>query len=183
MSKVEELLRRTTEALDAAGLDYAVIGGNAVAAWVSTIDPHAVRTTKDVDLLVRRADLDRITEALRPIGLEPAEVLGVTMFVETRDPSPKNAVHLIFANEAIRELDSTLAPDVADAAPGIAGFRVVPLLGLVKMKLLAFRLRDQTHLVDMLSIGLLDASWQDRLPEDLRPRFVQVLEAFEREQG
>lgn len=183
VSKVEELLKRTTQALDAAGLDYAVIGGNAVAAWVSTIDPYAVRTTKDVDLLVRRADLNRIAETLRPLGLESAEVLGVSMFVESVNPSPKNAVHLIFANEPIRSLDSIVAPDVTGASPGVAGFRVIPLLGLVLMKLLAFRLRDQTHLVDMLSVGLLDASWKDKLPADLRPRFEQVLEAFEREEG
>lgn len=182
VSKVEELLKRTTQALDVAGVDYAVIGGNAVAAWVSTIDPDAVRTTKDVDLLVRRADLDRIAEALRPVGLEPAEMLGMTMFVRSENPSPKNAVHLIFANEPIRELDSVLAPDVADAAPIVAGFRVIPLQELVQMKLLAFRLRDQMHLVDMLSIGLIDGTWAEEVPLELQPRFRQVLEAYQREE-
>jgi len=37
--------------------------------------------------------------------------------------------------------------------------------------------------VDMLSIGLLDASWKDKLPADLQPRYQQVLEAFRREEG
>ncbi len=183
VDRVEALLKRTTDALDDAGLDYAVIGGNAVAAWISTIDRHAIRATKDVDLLIRRSDHDLIAAALRTIGLEPAEVSGVSMFLETEDPSPKNAVHVIFANEPIREFDSIVAPDVADAAPGVSGFRVIPLLGLVQMKLLAFRLRDQTHLVDMLSIGLLDASWKARLPQDLQDRFQQMLDAQEREGG
>jgi hypothetical protein len=35
-----------------------VAGGNAVAAWVATVDPSAVRNTQDVDILLRRADLD-----------------------------------------------------------------------------------------------------------------------------
>jgi len=183
VNRVQELLERTTRTLDAAGVDYAVIGGNAVAAWVSTVDPHAVRNTKGVDLLIRRSDFDRIAAALRPIGLEPAEVLGVSMFVDTADPSPKSAVHLLFANERIRAGDPVSAPDIEGALPGALGFRVIPLLELVTMKLLAFRLRDQTHLVDMLSIGLIDASWTEKLPVELQPRFRQVLEAYEREEG
>ena len=51
-------------ALEAAGVPYAVVGGSAVAAWVASIVPAATRTTKDIDLLVRRADLDRITAEL-----------------------------------------------------------------------------------------------------------------------
>jgi len=180
--RIEERLERTTRALDTAGVDYAVVGGNAVAARVSTVDPDAVRTTKDVDLLLRRADFERAATALRPTGLEPAEIHGVAMFVETAEPSPKNAVHLVFANEPVRKGDLLPAPDVAESRPGVGGFRVIPVLELVKMKLLAFHLRDQTHLVNLLSIGLIDASWTDRLPAELQPRFRRVLEAFAREE-
>jgi hypothetical protein len=179
---VQELLERTTRALDAAKLDYAVIGGNAVAAWVATIDPDAVRTTKDVDLLIRRADFDKIAHALRPVGLVPTEVFGVSMFVEVTNPSPRRAVHLLFADEIISPHDPARAPRIENARPCALGFRVIPLLDLVQMKLLAFRLRDQTHLVDMLALGLLDASWKDRLPPALQPKYQQVLEQFEREE-
>ncbi len=55
--KVKERLRRATRALDAAGVPYAVAGGNAVAEWVGRIDEDAVRNTRDVNQLVRRADL------------------------------------------------------------------------------------------------------------------------------
>ena len=61
--KVKERLRRATRALDAAGVPYAVIGGNAVAEWVGRVDEDAVRNTKDVDLLIRRADFP-VTAAL-----------------------------------------------------------------------------------------------------------------------
>ncbi len=40
--KVQERLERTARALDCAGVDYAVIGGNAVALWVASRDPGAV---------------------------------------------------------------------------------------------------------------------------------------------
>ena len=43
--KVKERLRRATRALDAAGVPYAVVGGNAVAEWVARVDEDAVRNT------------------------------------------------------------------------------------------------------------------------------------------
>ena len=56
---VERLLRRVSKALDGAGVPYAIIGGNVVAAWVANVDAGAVRATKDVDILLRRSDLRR----------------------------------------------------------------------------------------------------------------------------
>ena len=57
---VQNRLWRVTAALDQAGHNYAVIGGNAVAVWVARVDRSAVRNTQDVDLLIRRADFDGI---------------------------------------------------------------------------------------------------------------------------
>ena len=68
VAKVRERLLRATSALNAAGIPYAVVGGNAVASWVATVDEGAVRNTRDVDLLVRRADL--------PKGWKPLPALG-----------------------------------------------------------------------------------------------------------
>ena len=53
MQRVEQRLKCVTRGLDAARIPYAVVGGNAVAAWVARIDPAATRTTKYVDLLAR----------------------------------------------------------------------------------------------------------------------------------
>ncbi len=64
--KVRERLRRATRALDGAGVAYAVVGGNAVAEWVARIDDEAVRNTRDVDLLVRRADFATAARRWRP---------------------------------------------------------------------------------------------------------------------
>ena len=51
VDRVEKLLLKIASTLDAKGLDYAIVGGNAVAAWVATVDDGAVRATKDVDIL------------------------------------------------------------------------------------------------------------------------------------
>jgi hypothetical protein len=58
-------LLRATAALENFGIVYAVIGGNAVAAWVGQVDQSAVRFTQDVDLLILRSDLDATKAALQ----------------------------------------------------------------------------------------------------------------------
>src|SRR5262245_13516539 len=75
VEKVRERLRRASAALDAAAIPYAVIGGNAVAAWVSKVDPGAARNTVDVDLMVNRADLDAIIVALAKAGFVHHELM------------------------------------------------------------------------------------------------------------
>ena len=65
---VRERARRMATALDQAGIDYVVVGGNAIAAWVARVDAEAVRNTKDVDVLVRREDLQRIISVLQSVG-------------------------------------------------------------------------------------------------------------------
>ena len=65
---VRERARRAAAALSGAGIEYVVIGGNAVAAWVARVDVEAVRNTKDVDVLLKRQDFDRAIEALAAVG-------------------------------------------------------------------------------------------------------------------
>src|ERR1044072_9366766 len=76
VEKVRERLRRATAALDSVGISYAVIGGNAVAAWVSKVDPGAARDTVDVDLMLNRSDLDAVRAALEKAGFVYYELMG-----------------------------------------------------------------------------------------------------------
>ena len=168
-------LFRSTRALDAAGVPYAVIGGWAVASWVSTRDPDAIRTTRDVDLLLRRDDLERAKEALRDAGLYFEDVGGVGMFMEPVDPSPKRAVHLIWAGEKVREYDQHRAPEMEGCVAGPEGYRVIGLLDLIQMKLIAHRRHDLVHLTDMIDVGLIDRSTLGELPSDLATRLEPLL--------
>ncbi len=43
------------------------------------------------------------------------------------------------------------------------------------MKLIAFRDKDRVHLRDLIGVGLVDARWCARLPDDLAARLSQVL--------
>src|SRR5437763_13068820 len=152
VEKVRERLLRATAALEKAGVPYAVVGGNAVAAWVSRVDEAAVRNTRDVDLLLRRSDLDAAAEALATAGFVRRHAgtpkgCGVDMFVDGPEAKARDAVHVVIAGEKVRPDYALPAPDVleAEAAPG---FRVVALDALVRMKLTSFRDRDRVHLRD-----------------------------------
>jgi hypothetical protein len=175
VDRVTKLLRSTTEALDAAGIEYAVVGGNAVAAWVATVDEDAIRATKDVDVLVRRSDLPAIGAALLPLGLVPVEVLGVQMFVDRENPSPKSGLHLVIAGELIRPHYAHPAPDPGEVENLGAAFRVLDLPALVAMKLQSYRLIDRAHVQDLAAVGLIDKALVAKLPADLQTRLTETL--------
>src|SRR5712671_841914 len=82
LDDVTDRLERITRALEAASVPYALVGGQAVALWVATRDPAAVRTTKGVDILLRRDDLPRARAAAAAVALDYFEVMGVGMFLE-----------------------------------------------------------------------------------------------------
>src|SRR5437660_4031293 len=88
VAKVRERLLRATAALNQAGVPYAVVGGNAVASWVATIDEGAVRNTRDVDILVRRGDLPAVTAALEAAGFVAGDLLDVIMFRDGPEGKP-----------------------------------------------------------------------------------------------
>ena len=159
---VRERAIRATGALRNAGIPYAVAGGNAVAAWVARVDRAAVRNTRDVDILVRRSDFDAVKVALEAVGFHHYELMGIDCFIDGPDGSPRDAVHLLYANEKVRAEYITSSADVTEIAEADE-YNVLDLGALVRMKLNSFRRKDQMHLLDMLSIGLLDESWVSRL--------------------
>ena len=177
---VRERARRAASALSGAGIDYAVIGGNAVAAWVARVDVEAVRNTKNVDVLLRRRDFDRAIEALEAVGFVHQNVAGVDLFLDGPEGSVRSAVHVIFAGEKVRPDYLLPAPDVTESEPG-PEFAVATLDALLRMKLTSFRLRDQVHLLDLLEVGLIDESWCERVPKELAERLREVIESRDRE--
>ncbi len=172
---VRERLLRATKALERAGIPYAVAGGNAVAAWVARVDRAAVRTTQDVDILVRREDLDRVTSALESEGFVRATVMNVVCFLDGPDGSPRDAIHLLFANEKVRPTHVLPTADVLERVPA-DDYQIVALDALVRMKLNAFRRKDQVHLLDLIALGIVDASWVSRLVPEHAARLQQLLD-------
>jgi len=175
VEKVRERLRRAALALAEAGVPYAVVGGNAVAAWVSRIDDAAVRNTQDVDILLRRSDLDAAATALAAVGFVRRRVSGIEMFLDGPDAKARDAIHVVLAGEKVRPDYIAPAPDVSESEQA-EFFRILTLEALVRMKLTSFLDKDRTHLRDLLEVGLLDASWLTRLPAELSSRLQLLIE-------
>lgn len=178
VERVRDRLRRTAAALEAAGVPYAIAGGNAVAAWVATIDPAAVRNTQDVDVLLRRSDLDAAEAALIPAGFIRAQVNGIDMFLDGPTAGPRDAVHVLHAGEKVRPTSPAEAPDVSESVKP-ESVRLVGLEALVRMKLTAYRRKDQVHLLDLLDVGLIDATWPARFPPELAARLQLLIDTPE----
>ena len=175
VEKVRDRLLRSTAALEAAGVPYAVIGGNAVMAWVEQADESAVRFTQDVDLVLRREDLDRAGEALAKAGFIRRRVAGIEMFLDGPDAKARDAVHVIFSGEKVRPEYLAAVPDVAESV-SFTLYRVLALEAVVRMKLTSYRRKDQVHLLDMLDVGLIDATWPARYPAELAARLQHLID-------
>jgi hypothetical protein len=172
VEKVNELLRKTVRILEDAKVPYAVIGGHAVRAWVAQVDEAALRTTRDVEILVRPSDLPALTDAMTAAGFHHRNTSGLDMFVEHPDASARDAVHVLLVGNIERGGEPN--PDIEPAARA-NDFQTIALETLVRMKLNAFRDKDRVHLRDMISVGMIDATWLDKYPKHLRIRLEELL--------
>jgi hypothetical protein len=175
VEKVRQRLLRAAAALEAADVPYAVVGGNAVAAWVARVDEAAVRNTQDVDLLIRRGDLEAATNALAPAGFLFRHVKGIDLFLDGPDGNHRDALQLVFANEKIRDEYTSVAPDVSESEP-TGEFRLLALPALIRMKLTSFRFKDRMHLLDLIDVGLIDQSSVEGLPVELAGRLQGLID-------
>ena len=172
---VKDRLRRVTQALNAAEVPYAVIGGNAVQFWVAQVDESVVRNTRDVDIILNRSDLPRAIDVLEQVGFLYRHSAAVNMFLDGPNAGARDAVHVIFAGEKVREEYPEPVPNV-EPFEVIQSAKTLPLESLVRMKLTSFRRKDQVHILDMISIGLIDESWCQRYSGVLSTRLRELLD-------
>lgn len=172
---VRQRLLKSTAVFRGAGIPYAVFGDCAVALWVSRVDEAAVRNTQDVDILLRRSDFDAARAALEAAGFVYRHVAGIDAFLDSATAKPRDAVHIVFANEKVRDHETIANPDVSESEDA-GTFRVIALDALVRIKLTAFGDKDRTHLRDSIEVGLIDAGWLAKLPAPLADRLRQLLD-------
>ncbi|MFM9069549.1 MAG: hypothetical protein ACKOUR_19775 [Planctomycetota bacterium] len=172
---VKDRLRRVTRALNAAQVPYAVIGGNAVQHWVSQVDESVVRNTRDVDIILNECDLTRAIQALETEGFIYRHSASVSMFLDGANAKARDAVHVVFAGKKVREEYPETVPEITKFEL-IEEARTLPFDQLVRMKLTSFRDKDRVHLRDLISVGLIDRSWLERLSPLLRARLADLLD-------
>ncbi len=184
VEKVRRRLLRAAAALAEARVPYAVVGGNAVAAWVSRADEAAVRNTRDVDILLARADLPAAAGALEAAGFHHCRVASpghggsLDVFLDGADSKVGDAVQIVFAEEKTRPGQPEPNARI-DESEDAGEFRLISLPALVRMKLAAFRDKDRVHLRDLVSVALVDESWLPGLSAPLGERLALILSSPE----
>jgi hypothetical protein len=182
VEKVRECLHRATQALSQAKIPYAIVGGNAVAAWVKEVDEAAVRNARDVDILLRRSDWDQAREALvqagffSPPGGKPDA--GKRHMNDAQHAWFHPHLEIFFVAEKVRAEYLLVTPDV-DEMSVVAGVRVLALEPLVRMMLSSLRDEDRMLLRDLIDVGLVDRSWPARYPSELAQRLQLLLDTPE----
>ena len=90
------------------------------------------------------------------------------------EPSVRARIHLVWAQQKVRSEYSVPAPSVDESVRDPQGFNVIDLPALVRMKLTSFRDIDRVHIADMLSVGLIDETVRQGLPEELEQRLSEM---------
>jgi hypothetical protein len=174
--RLEQLIRlaeTVEEIFSAAELEYRLVGGVATYFYVEEASPDAGRLTKDVDVVVRREDLEKISQAAESFGFGYRQVAGVDMLVRVSEPSVRRAIHLIFACEKVRPTDPEPVPALREGRR-IRGIRLIPLEDLIRMKLTSFRAKDAAHIIDLDEAGLITPEIEAGLSPILRERLAEA---------
>lgn len=125
--------------------------------------------------MIRRDDLLALIPAMWKQGWIHANVRDVDLFIEGESGKPSEGIHLLFAGEKVRP-DDVVATPTMDETEETEQFPVVSLEGILRMKLLANRDKDRTHIRDLIGVGLIDQSWPSRFPKPLDERLQAILD-------
>ena len=176
VQRVRARLDRSTGALEAAQIPYALGGSNATAVWIASVDESAVRQARNVELVLRRENLANALVALEAAGFVEKETDKGPRFLDGPNGKARDAVEITFGGEpVVGKSPHWLAPNPTDTEL-IDGRRVLRLASLVKFQLARYRLDDAVDLRDMLDVELVDASWLAKFSPELVARLQHLLD-------
>ena len=130
------------------GMSYLLIGGRG-------LEAHGyVRNTRDLDLLVRLTDLDRLAECLREFGY--ARTAETAIFSRWRSSDPEaDDLDLLYVDATTFD---KLSRDAVTMVWGALSVRVPSITGMIALKLHAMRnqpdrcIRDTQDIQEMLRL-------------------------------
>jgi hypothetical protein len=182
-SLVDEL-ERITRTLKDAGVPFEVIGGMAVNAHLLANQQRS-RTfvTRDIDLLVQRADLPAIIRAAEAAAYTPKKMMGGFMLLRPGQ-QPAEAAHLVFVGERSRSTHPLPFPPIRPESKEVLGVSVpvAALSDLLQMKLNSYRAKDLVHLEIMDGCGLITRQIEKELPPVLVERLAAARRQFSQEE-
>ena len=172
------VLHKITDTLNTQHIPHELIGGLAVLIYVEEANPELTALTRDVDLMVRRSDLERIKFVAAADGFRFRHAAGVDMLIYGPTESAKHAIHLVFSGEKVRPTQTTPNPPIEPEIKNVHGkdVLVIPIVDLIRMKLSSYRLKDQVHIKTMDAAGLITSDAETTLIPELAARLKHVRE-------
>ena len=180
---MKEDLQRLLELFKAAGVPFELIGGIAVNVYLMQKEQRSRSfVTRDVDLLVRRSDLEAIVGAAKSMGMEAKKIM-VGYALLRPEQSLSEAFHLMFVGERPRSSCAVPNPELRPEMHPFLGLvlPVAPIQDLITLKLNSLRPNDVVHLDILDEVGFIDSEFENTLPDALRQQLQIARLQFERE--
>ena len=164
--------------LEQAGVPHELVGGLAVFLHVENADSTHSSLTRDIDVMIWRADLPRVVAIAEEHGFRFRHSAGIDMLLFGDTTSARNTVHFLYAGEKVKATQLESHPGIDPVRAGLHGqdFWVIPVLDLVRMKLSSYRDKDRVHVRGMDAAGLITREVESRLSEQLIARLRNVRE-------
>jgi len=147
--------------LEREAIDYALIGGHAVNAW---LEP---RFTGDVDIVVAAGsdDFDRLKQILADQGFAVTREHGAEQpsgpdFVRFESASSPLIIEVQAAKTRLQ------SETIRRAAPGSTGARIATVEDLIVMELIADRRKDQVDLVGLAALPEIDWAYVEHWADE-----------------
>ncbi len=171
-------LQKLSLPLEEAGVPHELVGGLAVFLHVENADSTHSSLTRDIDLMIRREDMGRVVAIAEEHGFRFRHSEGLDMLLYGETNSARNAVHLLFSGERVKETQLEAHPSIRPVRAGLHGqdFLVIPVVDLVRMKLCSYRDKDRVHVRGMEAAGLITEEVERELGDELRARLRHIRE-------
>ncbi len=172
---VPETLHRLADRLRRAGIPHVFVGATAVGAH-----GHQ-RTTRDVDLCMRREGLDLFRREHVGDDKEYRPVEGRSR--RFLDPDTGVTFDILVSGEIAGRSDKqreVLFPEPSEAQV-VNDLPVVTLARLVEMKLVTWRLKDWADVIELIRANKLDESFADQLHPVARAPYLQCFHQMKEE--
>ena len=169
-------LQKLSLLLDHTGIPHKLVGGLDVFLHVENADSTHSSLTRDIDIMIRRDDLPRVVSIAEQFGFRYRHSAGLDMLLYGESNSARNAVHLLFAGERVKQTQLEAHPAIRPVRAGLHGqdFLVVPVVALVSMKLSSCRDKDRLHVRGMDAAGLISKEVEHGLSEDMQSRLRHI---------
>ncbi len=184
MYLLAEDLQKVLSLFEEAKVPFELIGGLAVNAHLMAAQERSRSfLTRDIDLLVKRSDLDQIVETAKRLRYEAKRMIGGYALIAPGQDLAES-IHMLFVGEKPKSTYPAINPDLNPVIKGLFGLQipVAPVRDIVILKLNSLRIKDLLHIQVLDSVGLITPDIEASLPEVLRQRLGEAREQFAAEE-